>query len=441
MRFSTIELCRRLVGAGHSVTFAGDASVRRLAGHHGLGFCALEPSGLEGFQTNDAARHVIDRMRRTAERRRAAREATGVDRYVALLGELRPKLVLVDGEMHEHIVASSAADVPVALLNTFCSIWRRTGSPPPHTSILPGVGWRGSRIGIALAWTAFGFRKRVRILRHRIRRVGCDRISVLRDIARDTGFDFDGEADPSQWLIPFTYPRFPALSLHAFEFEFPHEPAPGVRFVGPMVLEDRLDQPMPEADRRRLDAVLDRRRRSGHEGALLYAGFGSFFTAHRSWLRRLVDAVGLRPDWELVLALGDGSDPAVLGGLPEGVHVFAWAPQLEVLAHADAAVVHGGINTIDECVLAGVPMLVSCGGETDMAGNTARVVYHGIGLAADPEEDGTEQILDRLDRLLDDAVITGNLDRMGRAYRNYAERGEAERVVDDLLADRLGPNP
>ncbi|MEE4270338.1 MAG: nucleotide disphospho-sugar-binding domain-containing protein [Thermoanaerobaculales bacterium] len=441
MRFSTIELCRRLVAAGHAVIFAGAASARELAEHHGLGYRELEPNGLGAFHNEDSTAGVVDRLRRIPERRRTAAASTGASRFAALLDELGPDLVLLDGEMHEHIVVGAGAGVQLALLNTFCSIWRRPGLPPPHTPIRPGVGWRGNRLGMALAWTAFDLRKRIRSLRHRIGRVGCDRVSVLRSIARDAGFDLDREADPSQWLIPFTYPRLPALSLHAFEFEFHHEPAPGVRFVGPMVLEERLDPPMPEADRRRLDAVLDRRRGSGSEGALLYAGFGSFFTADRRWLCRLIDAVGKRPDRELVLALGDGLDPAELGGLPEGVYAFAWVPQLEVLSHADAAIVHGGINTIDECVLAGVPMLVVCGGETDMAGNTARVLHHGLGLAADPVGDGAVHILGRLDRLLGDAAIKENLDRMGLAYRTYAENGEVERVVDDLLGGRRGAPP
>ncbi|MGB5526120.1 MAG: nucleotide disphospho-sugar-binding domain-containing protein, partial [Gemmatimonadota bacterium] len=144
---------------------------------------------------------------------------------------------------------------------------------------------------------------------------------------------------------------------------------------------------------------------------------------------------------ELVLALGDRSEPADLGELPAGVHAFARAPQLEILARADAAIVHGGINTIDECVLAGVPMLTSCGGETDMAGNTVRVVHHGIGLAADPERDTTGRILDRLDRLLGDLSIAGNLSRMGALYRAYSEEEVAQRAVDRLLFGGRGPSP
>jgi UDP:flavonoid glycosyltransferase YjiC (YdhE family) len=441
MSFSTIELCRRLAAAGHAVTFAGEASALGLAEHHGLGFRALEPNGLGGFHDEDSTAGVVDLLLRIPERRRAAAASTGAERFASLLYELGPDLALIDGEMHEHIVVSSGSGVRVALLNTFCSIWRRTGSPPPHTAIRPGVGWQGSRIGIALAWSAFRLRKRIRALRLRFQRVGCDRISVLRALSRDVGFDLDREADAGQWLIPYTYPRFPVLSLHAFEFEFPHEPPPEVSYVGPMVLQDRLERPMSDTDRRRLDEVLDRHEQSDAGRVLLYAGFGSFFTAHFRWLRRLVAAVGERPDWELVLALGGRYDGSELGELPDGVHAFSWAPQLEVLAHADAAVVHGGVNTIDECVLAGVPMLVSCGGETDMAGNTARIVHHGIGLAADPERDTTGRITERLDRLLDEPTFADKLSRMRRAYREYADNGVAEHVVGDLLAGRWRPRP
>lgn len=441
MRWSTIELGRRLVAAGHAVTFAGDPSAHDLAEHHGLGFCPLGSNGVDAFLAEDTTGSLIDRLRRLPERRCEARRSTGIDAFVSVLGSLRPDLVLIDGEMHEHIVATAGAGFSLALLNTFASIWRRPGLPPPHTSIQPGVGWRGSRIGITLAWMAFRLRKRARFLRLRAQRVGCDRISLLRGLASDMGLDLDRETDASQWLIPFTYPRFPVLSLHALEFELPHEPPPGVHYVGPMVLEDRLDRPMAEADRRLLDGVLDRHVPSNPDRVLIFAGFGSFFTAHRRWLRRLVAAIRERPGWELVLALGDRSEPADLGELPAGVHAFARAPQLEILARADAAIVHGGINTIDECVLAGVPMLTSCGGETDMAGNTVRVVHHGIGLAADPERDTTGRILDRLDRLLGDLSIAGNLSRMGALYRAYSEEEVAQRAVDRLLFGGRGPSP
>jgi MGT family glycosyltransferase len=260
----------------------------------------------------------------------------------------------------------------------------------------------------------------------------------LRALARDAGVDLDRETDANHWLIPFTWPGYPSLSLHALEFEFPHEPAPGVHYVGPMLLEDRLEPPLPQDDRSRLDQLLERHGRSEPGSALLYAGFGSFFTARQGWLERLFAAVARRPGWDLVLSLGGRLQASDLGELPRGVHAFAWAPQLEVLARADAAIVHGGISTVDECVLAGVPMLVVCGGHTDMRGNMARVVHHGIGLAADPARDTPDRILQSLDRLVSEDSFADRLDQMGRAYRRYGTQRVAERVVEELLVDHPG---
>jgi UDP:flavonoid glycosyltransferase YjiC (YdhE family) len=107
-----------------------------------------------------------------------------------------------------------------------------------------------------------------------------------------------------------------------------------------------------------------------------------------------------------------------------------------VLKHADVMVTHGGVNTIDECVLSGVPTLVYCGCETDMGGTTARVVHHGIGIAGDRHRDSTSVMRTHVDRLLEEARFRTNVDRLRQHYIAYAEKRVAERTVDALLAQR-----
>jgi UDP:flavonoid glycosyltransferase YjiC (YdhE family) len=267
-----------------------------------------------------------------------------------------------------------------------------------------------------------------------VSRVGCDRCSILRRIARERGFDLRREADDSQWLIPWTYRRLPVLSLHALEFDFPHQPPARVHYVGPMVLERRVDETLEDDDRERLEAVFDRCRGDGRR--LIYAAFGSVFSADAEMVRRLLRVVDERPDWELVTSLSGTMDPAELAPVPERGHLFGWLPQLEVLRHCDAVVTHGGINTIDECVLHRVPMVIYCGHETDMAGNTSRVEHHGIGVAGDRRRDGTRRMCQRIDEVLESSQIADNLARFERAYTAYAEESVAERVVARLLEDR-----
>ncbi len=196
-----------------------------------------------------------------------------------------------------------------------------------------------------------------------------------------------------------------------------------------MVLERRDDRPMAPDEHAKLEAVFERRREAGGERKLIFAGFGSVFSTDRALLQRLVGIVRERPNWELVISLSGRVPPADLDPLPERVHAFSWVPQMDVLRHADVVVTHGGINTIDECVISGVPMLVYCGGETDMAGNTARIEYHGIGIAGDRRRDSTEDIRHHVDRLLSEPGFATNLGRLRQHYLAYAEDRVAERAI------------
>ncbi len=314
--YQSVELARRLAAAGHRLTFAGDPDARELVEHHGLAFHRLDPDRYEQFLEEDAATPALGRILDIGRRRERARESLGIDAFARFVRDDRPDLILINGEMHEHIIAAATAGSRLALLNPFASIWRHPGVPPPHTLARPGIGWSGSRPGAALLWRALWLRKQYRRWAGRVRRIGCDRVSVYRDLARTVGFAFERETDDRQWLIPFTYRHLPVLSLHALEFEFPHHPPAHVRFVGPMVLESRIDQPQAPADRDRLEAILARRRRAGTDGRLIYAGFGSVFSTDLAFLRRLLGIVEERPGWELVVTLSHRVPRSALGPLP-----------------------------------------------------------------------------------------------------------------------------
>jgi UDP:flavonoid glycosyltransferase YjiC (YdhE family) len=435
MRFSTIELGRRLRAAGHEVTVLADGEAEALVRHHGLAFRSLPAGSTAPRAVEDRGTGWSKRWRQRQGRREAAILASGARDLADPLRAVQPDLVLLDGEMQEHVIVAAASGVPLALTNTFCSIWRQAGSPPPHTDIRPGQGWQGTRFGTGAAWTAFLLRKRFRERWRWLDQAGADRVSVLRTLAKKQGFDFRGRADAGQWLIPRTYPAYPALSLHALEFEFSDQPPENVHFTGPLVLRDRLEPPHGARDRERLDAIVRAHGSGDADRLLVYGGFGSFFTVEPGWVGRLFDAFRERPDWSLVMPVSSSASMPrdLVERAPDNVHLFDWLPQLEVLPHCDVAVVHGGINTIDECVLARVPMLVCSGRETDMPGNQARVVHHGLGLAADGDRDGPLQIRKALEQLAAEACFREALQRHAEAYERYEREQVAERIIENLL--------
>src|SRR5690606_5275022 len=79
---------------------------------------------------------------------------------------------------------------------------------------------------------------------------------------------------------------------------------------------------------------------------------------HQPRMFRTVAAALAELDVELVASIGE-LDPAPLGPWPPGAVLRPWLPQLEVLAHSEVMITHGGANSVMEALAHDVPVLVS----------------------------------------------------------------------------------
>ena len=98
--------------------------------------------------------------------------------------------------------------------------------------------------------------------------------------------------------------------------------------------------------------------------------------------KKIAEAVQKLPHVQLVIAA-----PFFERKSYPNVHWLPQVPQLDMLRYADLMITHGGLNSICECLQAGVPMLLCPLGHTaDHFGNAARVVYQGWGLTYDVQK-------------------------------------------------------
>lgn len=88
----------------------------------------------------------------------------------------------------------------------------------------------------------------------------------------------------------------------------------------------------------------------------------------------------------VLLTVGRELDLDALPPAPDNVRVERWVPQQDVLAHAAAAVVHGGSGSTLGAVAAGVPLAV-VPLFADQPENARRVAEVGAGLAVEPNRD------------------------------------------------------
>src|SRR5262249_54422265 len=110
---------------------------------------------------------------------------------------------------------------------------------------------------------------------------------------------------------------------------------------------------------------------------LMYASMGTLQNGILRTFRMIAEAcAGL--DVQLVISLGGGQDPALLGDLPGDPVVVGYAPQLDLVRRAVLTLSPGGLNTALESLAQGVPMVV-LPVTYDQPGVGARVEWAGVG--------------------------------------------------------------
>ena len=96
------------------------------------------------------------------------------------------------------------------------------------------------------------------------------------------------------------------------------------------------------------------------KGKLIYVSLGTLLNTSRAGRRffKLCIETFANQNVTLILSIGQGQNIAQYGSLPDNIHIYDRVPQLEVLQRADLFITHGGMNSVNEAIYFGVPMIV-----------------------------------------------------------------------------------
>jgi UDP:flavonoid glycosyltransferase YjiC (YdhE family) len=134
---------------------------------------------------------------------------------------------------------------------------------------------------------------------------------------------------------------------------------------------------------------------------LVYASMGTLHTAKWSILVAIARACADLPV-QLVVSLGQWRENAKAKQLPGDPVAVAYAPQLQLLARASAAVTHGGANTVMEALGHGCP-LVAIPLASDQPAVAARLAWSGAGLVVPPRKASSTRLRAAISSVLDQA--------------------------------------
>jgi UDP:flavonoid glycosyltransferase YjiC (YdhE family) len=422
---ATFALARALQARGHDVRYLAyedrEEQVRAQGFEPVLFQSRFFPRGFQAAmdaweQEPRGLKWVLQGRRHLARFREALEDLAGgeVDR---LLAEQRPDLLLVDTLNPVIAVVAHQAGVPVAMLGTTLPLGKMPGVPPICSTLRPGAV---SQLRMDLAWG------RVLLEQELTRRVlvplglGFDSEGILLREARRRGF-------PREKLHRVSFPtaslELPELVLCPRAFDYPQaEVRPLRHYVGPGVDLERRE---PDFPWERLAA----------DKPLVYCSLGSSperWPHFEKFLSSVLYGMSAHPEWQWVLSTGPVVQARVAGLAPAGAVVVPYAPQLALLSRAAVMVGHGGLNSLKEALLHGVPGVV-LPGMYDQLGNTARVAYHGLGVVEDISRLTGQKLARAISTVLQEPEYRSRAEAMGRVFQEGNRSDEAVRVVESLL--------
>ena len=192
-------------------------------------------------------------------------------------------------------------------------------------------------------------------------------------------------------IISMSGVRVPYIVPSVIGFEYPRPNSPLTTYVGPIL--SPVTDPLPENIQMWLG--------SRPTGSVVYISMGSGAILTHQAARAIVEglnATGHSAVWSL-----RKKNRAILDGLEvsdKKILLLDWAPQLAILRHRSIrmAILHGGMNGVNEALHSGVPIIV-LPSFADQPANADRVAHHGLGIRLDPDDLTSVQIIDSIHRI------------------------------------------
>lgn len=142
------------------------------------------------------------------------------------------------------------------------------------------------------------------------------------------------------------------------------------------------------------------------------------------------------PDLQVVFSTGRNVDADALGPIPSNTLVVPSAPQLELLERAALCITHAGLNTTQEALAAGVPLVAIPVGY-DQPGVAARILYHGVGRFVPFEELTVDSVLREVREVLGNPGYREKAAFFEQLIRDESGAERAAKLVEQVLSGAI----
>jgi len=152
-----------------------------------------------------------------------------------------------------------------------------------------------------------------------------------------------------------------------------------------------------------------------------------------TFLRRTYDALGKLP-YRFVLTTAGQATPETLALAPSNFRITKYAPGSKILQHCKALIFHGGNGTMYQGLAAGVPM-VALPSHVEQVYNIEPGIKHGFAVQLSPKRVSGKQIVDALDRVINEPSFREAAQRFAGPVRESDGAARAAEIFEQAAKE------
>jgi len=435
---ATLNMATLLKKSGCDVYYGSGLSLKADVEKFGFPFVLLQAVPVASF--NFAARTVkmrffLDYLYEVLHPSALDKLKNNIEEFFASVAENPPDLVLLDEQIALKAFLYETMHIQVVLFQTKQDTRKIAGLPPFTSYFIPEPGILNTFL-CSLLWQSklrrYHFNKQF----NRILSLGRDNFSMYVKVCGDYGIEIKKRIELAR-SFGIGVKGFPRLIISPAAFDFPHPEQKGVFRIGPLTNIKREGQiTLPRYIP--LLVKLEEVRKNG-DGFVVYCSLGTITAGYKMKVRKfflkMSHVARINPGILFILSTGKDFDINELLPAPENLLVFGHVPQVDLLQYCHIMVTHGGMNSITECVFNAVPMLVyPLSPDWDQPGNSARVVFHGIGLRGRINRDSAKIISKKLNCIKSDySFFKKNVTDMSDKFDEKNKSDEVVNIVENIL--------
>ena len=308
------------------------------------------------------------------------------EQYDELIEKVKPDLILLDVFQIAKSVVYKKHNVRVVCFDTMVASGYAPNIPPYSTANIPNNTYLCKKY-IDWMWFLNDFRNLCSNFFLKIFYFGNDRYSIYRKIGKVNHVPLKKWGDVKRnCRLKIVPENLYELILTPWSFDFPRPQKENLIYIDSYISK-RSEIVLSQRYLFVRDSILELKKKNPTM-KFIYVSIGTVSgnTPKREarFIRILLDYCKKYNDHRLVFSIGNNYNINTLSSIPESLYIFNHLPQLDILKYCDFMITHGGVNTLTECVLNEVPVIVYPllvgKANWDQNGNSARVVYHGIGV-------------------------------------------------------------